>query len=177
MHGRTARHIRSYRHGRERLYVCLPDGRNHAWYDRWDGPGDLLDAAHEEDVLSALGPFSHPVRSRSARPRSHPRRAGPAVLVLFGAPRRRPRAEPPRRALLIDLDRDPGPAAGLRPDPRRRALAAKRAVAEALDRMDGAGWHALHSIPSPACDRDHHLTERTPADCTQSTPCTPTAAR
>jgi hypothetical protein len=30
-------------------------------------------------------------------------------------------------------------------------------VGEALDRMDGAGWHALHSIPLPGGDRIHHL--------------------
>ena len=26
--------IPTWRHGRERLYVCLTDGRNIAWYDR-----------------------------------------------------------------------------------------------------------------------------------------------
>jgi hypothetical protein len=30
-------------------------------------------------------------------------------------------------------------------------------VGEALDRLDGAGWHALHSIPLPGGDRVHHL--------------------
>ncbi|OSP26541.1 hypothetical protein B7767_41695, partial [Streptomyces sp. 13-12-16] len=63
----------------------------------------------------------------------------------------------PGEALLIDLDRDPGPARRLRPDPRRRALVAERTVGEALDRTDGAGWHTLHSIPLPGGDRIHHL--------------------
>jgi hypothetical protein len=40
---------------------------------------------------------------------------------------------------------------------RRRALAAEQAVGEALDRLDGVGWHALHSIPLPGGDRVHHL--------------------
>ncbi|MCZ4515318.1 nuclease-related domain-containing protein, partial [Streptomyces sp. ActVer] len=42
-------------------------------------------------------------------------------------------------------------------DPRRRALAAEQAVGEALDRLDGAGWHTLHSVPLPGGDRIHHL--------------------
>ncbi|MYS44603.1 NERD domain-containing protein, partial [Streptomyces sp. SID5998] len=38
-----------------------------------------------------------------------------------------------------------------------RALTAEQAVGEALDRLDGAGWHTLHSIPLPGGDRVHHL--------------------
>lgn len=30
-------------------------------------------------------------------------------------------------------------------------------MGEALDALDGAGWHALHSIPLPGGDRLHHL--------------------
>ncbi|WP_031108745.1 nuclease-related domain-containing protein, partial [Streptomyces sp. NRRL S-146] len=45
----------------------------------------------------------------------------------------------------------------LRPDPRRRALTAEQTVGDALDRLDGAGWHALHSVPLPGGDRIHHL--------------------
>ncbi|MFD0069759.1 nuclease-related domain-containing protein, partial [Streptomyces sp. NPDC127574] len=60
-------------------------------------------------------------------------------------------------ALVIDLDRDPGPAHRLRPDPRRRALAAEQAVGEALDALEGGGWHTLHSSPLPGGDRVHHL--------------------
>ncbi|MDQ0598944.1 hypothetical protein QF037_003289 [Streptomyces canus] len=30
-------------------------------------------------------------------------------------------------------------------------------MGEALDRLDGAGWHVLHSVPFPGGDRVHHL--------------------
>lgn len=145
--------IPTWRHGRERLYVCLPDGRNLAWYDRETARVNLLGEDHEEDVLTALGPFlSGPV---SVGPPPVPTPAELARLSLHPdddlAPNR------PGEALLIALDREPGPARRLRPDPRRRALSAERAVGEALDRMDGAGWHTLHSVPLPGGDRIHHL--------------------
>ncbi|MFC8424353.1 nuclease-related domain-containing protein [Streptomyces sp. NPDC057236] len=145
--------IPTWWHGRERLCVRLPDGRDLAWYDRETARVNLLGAEHEEDVLTALGPFlTGPV---SVGPPPVPTPAELARLSLHPdddlAPNR------PGEALLIDLDRDPGPARRLRPDPRRRALVAERTVGEALDRMDGAGWHTLHSIPLPGGDRIHHL--------------------
>lgn len=63
----------------------------------------------------------------------------------------------PGEALQIALDRDPGPAHRIRRDPRQRALEAEQTVGEALDRLDGAGWHTLHSVPLPGGDRIHHL--------------------
>ncbi|GAA2559441.1 MULTISPECIES: nuclease-related domain-containing protein [Streptomyces] len=145
--------IPTWRHGRERLYVCLPDGRNIAWYDREAARVNLLGADREEDVLEALGPFlTGPV---SVGPPPVPTPAELARLSLHPdddlAPNR------PGEALLVALDRDPGPARRLRPDPRRRALTAEQAVGEVLDRMDGAGWHTLHSVPLPGGDRIHHL--------------------
>ncbi|MCF1598418.1 hypothetical protein L0P92_33425, partial [Streptomyces muensis] len=47
--------IPTWRHGQERLYVCLEDGRNIAWYDREAARINLLSADREEDVLEALG--------------------------------------------------------------------------------------------------------------------------
>ncbi|MFF7855689.1 nuclease-related domain-containing protein [Streptomyces sp. NPDC007904] len=145
--------IPTWRNGRERLYVCLPDGRNIAWYDPGAARVNLLGAAHEADVLRALSPFlTGPV---AVGPPPVPTPAELARLALHPdddlAPNR------PGEALLIALDRDPGPPHLLRPDPRRRALAAEQTVGEALDRMDGAGWHALHSVPLPGGDRIHHL--------------------
>lgn len=145
--------VPTWRHGQERLYVCLTDGRNIAWYDREAARVNLLSEDRKDDVLHALGPFlTGPV---AVGPPPVPTPAELARLALHPdddlAPNR------PGEALQISLDRDPGPTHRLRPDPRRRALAAEQAVGEALDRLDGAGWHALHSIPLPGGDHIHHL--------------------
>jgi hypothetical protein len=145
--------IPTWRHGRERLYVCLPDGRNIAWYDRETARVNLLGQDREDDVLRALGPFiTGPV---TVGPPPVPTPAELSRLALHPdddlAPNR------PGEALIVALDRDPGPTHRLRPDPRHRALAAEQTVGEALDRLDGAGWHALHSVPLPGGDRIHHL--------------------
>ncbi|MCC9154384.1 NERD domain-containing protein [Streptomyces parvulus] len=141
------------RHGRERLYVCLPDGGNVAWYDRESARVSLLSDDRRDEVLRALGPFlTGPV---AVGPPPVPTPAELARLSLHPdddlAPNR------PGEALLISLERDPAPAHRLRPDPRRRALAAERLTGAVLDRLDGAGWHTLHSVPLPGGDRVHHL--------------------
>lgn len=145
--------IPTWRHGQERLYVCLTDGRNVAWYDRETARVNLLSEDRREDVLDALAPFlTGPV---TVGPPPVPTPAELARLTLHPdddlAPNR------PGEALVVALDRDPGPPRRLRPDPRRRALAAEQAVGDALDRMEGAGWHTLHSVPLPGGDRIHHL--------------------
>ncbi|MFI9647383.1 nuclease-related domain-containing protein [Streptomyces sp. NPDC052040] len=141
------------RHGRERLYVCGADGRNVAWYDRGTGRVALLGEDRRQDVLQALAPFlTGPV---TVGPPPVPTPAELARLSLHPdddlAPNR------PGEALLIALDRDPAPAHRLRPDPRRRALAAEQTVGEALDRLEDAGWRTLHSLSLPGGDRVHHL--------------------
>ncbi|WP_329221019.1 NERD domain-containing protein [Streptomyces sp. NBC_01485] len=146
--------IPTWRHGQERLYVCLTDGRNIAWYDRETGRVNLLGEARREDVLEALAPFlTGPV---TVGPPPVPTPAELARLTLHPdddlAPNR------PGEALLVALDRDPGPAHRLRTDPRRHALAAEQTVGAALDHLDGAGWRTLHSLPLPGGDRVHHLT-------------------
>ncbi|MFE6096406.1 nuclease-related domain-containing protein [Streptomyces massasporeus] len=145
--------IPTWRHGRERLYVCLPDGRNIAWYDREAARVNLLGQDREDDVLRALGPFI--TGAVTVGPPPVPTPAELSRLALHPdddlAPNR------PGEALLVALDRDPGPTHRLRPDPRRRALAAEQTVGDALDRLDGAGWHTLHSVPLPGGDRIHHL--------------------
>ncbi|GGM10718.1 hypothetical protein GCM10010129_63430 [Streptomyces fumigatiscleroticus] len=145
--------IPAWRHGQERLYVCLTDGRNIAWYDRDTARVNLLSDDHRDEVLRVLGPFlTGPV---TIGPPPVPTPAELARLSLHPdddlAPNR------PGEALVVALDRDPGPARRLRPDPRRRALEAEQTVGQALDRLDGAGWHTLHSIPLPGGDRVHHL--------------------
>lgn len=147
--------VPAWRHGRERLYVCRTDGRNVAWYDREAGRVNLLSDERRDEVLEALGPFlTGPV---AVGPPPVPTPAELARLSLHPdddlAPNR------PGEALLIALDRDPArQGLRLRADPRRRALEAEQTVGEALDRLDGAGWHTLHSVPLPGGDRVHHLT-------------------
>ncbi|MFE2384126.1 nuclease-related domain-containing protein [Streptomyces misionensis] len=141
------------RGGRERLYVCRPDGGNIAWYDRDTGRVNLLGEDERDRVLEALKPFlTGPV---TVGPPPVPTPAELARLSLHPdddlAPNR------PGEALLIALDRKPRPARRLRPDPRRRALLAEQTVGDALDAMEGAGWHTLHSLPLPGGDRVHHL--------------------
>ncbi|MEU6776669.1 nuclease-related domain-containing protein [Streptomyces sp. NPDC046759] len=145
--------VPAYRHGRERLYVCRPDGSNVAWYDREAGRVNLLGEDSGAEVLNALKPFlTGPV---TVGPPPVPTPAELARLTLHPdddlAPNR------PGEALLVALDRDPGPARRLRPDPRRRALAAEETVGAALDELEGAGWHTLHSVTLPGGDRIHHL--------------------
>ncbi|MFF7972191.1 NERD domain-containing protein [Streptomyces sp. NPDC007905] len=145
--------VPTWRHGRERLYVCGPDGENVAWYDRETGRVNLIGEDRREDVLKALKPFL--AGSVTVGPPPVPTPAELARLSLHPdddlAPNR------PGEALLVALERDPGPAHRLRPDPRRHALTAEQTVGEALDRLEGAGWHALHSVPLPGGDRIHHL--------------------
>ncbi|UUU24904.1 nuclease-related domain-containing protein [Streptomyces sp. DSM 40750] len=145
--------IPTRRHGQERLYVCRTDGRNIAWYDREAGRVNLLSEERREDVLAVLGPFI--TGQVTVGPPPVPTPAELARLSLHPdddlAPNR------PGEALLIALDRAPGPPRRLRPDPRRRALAAEQTVGDALDRLEGAGWHTLHSVPLPGGDRIHHL--------------------
>ncbi|MEU9958464.1 nuclease-related domain-containing protein [Streptomyces sp. NPDC050982] len=145
--------IPTWRHGQERLYVCLTDGRNVAWYDREAARVNLLSEERREDVLDVLGPFLS--GEVTVGPPPVPTPVELARLSLHPdddlAPNR------PGEALQIALDREPAAPRRMRPDPRRRALMAEQAVGEALDRLDGAGWHTLHSVPLPGGDRIHHL--------------------
>ncbi|MBL1085858.1 NERD domain-containing protein [Streptomyces actinomycinicus] len=145
--------VPAFRHGRERLYVCREDGSNVAWYDRETSRVNLLGQDSEDAVLHVLKPFlTGPV---TVGPPPVPTPAELARLTLHPdddlAPNR------PGESLLVALDRDPGPAHRLRPDPRRRALTAEETVGRALDALEGAGWHTLHSVPLPGGARIHHL--------------------
>ncbi|MFD4480858.1 NERD domain-containing protein [Streptomyces sp. NPDC058471] len=145
--------IPAWRHGQERLYVCLADGRNVAWYERESSRVNLLGEEHREAVLRTLAPFL--TGGYSVGPPPVPTPAELARLALHPdddlAPNR------PGEALLIALDRDPAPARRLRADPRQRALTAEQSIGEVLDGLEGAGWHTLHSVPLPGGARLHHL--------------------
>ncbi|MWA13615.1 nuclease-related domain-containing protein [Streptomyces sp. BA2] len=145
--------IPAWRHGQERLYVCLTDGRSVAWYERESSRVNLLGEEHREAVLRALAPFL--TGGFSIGPPPVPTPAELARLALHPdddlAPNR------PGEALLIALDRDPAPARRLRADPRQRALTAEQSIGEVLDGLEGGGWHTLHSVPLPGGARIHHL--------------------
>ncbi|MEU8587859.1 nuclease-related domain-containing protein [Streptomyces sp. NPDC048664] len=145
--------IPTRRRGQDLLYVCGTDGRNVAWYDREAARVHLFSEDLRQDVLDALGPFL--AGAVTVGPPPVPTAAELVRLALHPdddlAPNR------PGEALLIALDRDPGPAHRLRTDPRRRELAAEQTVGEALDGLEGGGWRTLHSIPLPGGDRVHHL--------------------
>ncbi|MCT9090868.1 NERD domain-containing protein [Streptomyces sp. ASQP_92] len=141
-----------HRHGQARLYVSLPDGRSVAWYDRDTGRVSLLLDDHRDEVLAALRPYV--VGEPLVGPPPVPTATDLARLGLHPdddlAPNR------PAEALLGELERNGG-AHRLRADPRRRDLAAQQATGAALDRLDGAGWRVLHSVPLPGNATLHHL--------------------
>ncbi|MGV9879869.1 nuclease-related domain-containing protein [Streptomyces sp. NPDC003006] len=145
--------VPAWRHGQERLYVCLADGGSVAWYDRDTSRVNLLSEDREADVLRVLAPYL--TGDVTVGPPPVPTPAELARLALHPdddlAPNR------PGEALHIALDRDRPPARRLRADPRHRALAAEQAVGDALDALEGAGWRVLHSVPLPGGARIHHL--------------------
>ncbi|MET9804113.1 nuclease-related domain-containing protein [Streptomyces sp. NPDC006368] len=141
-------------HGRDRLHVSLPDGRSVAWYDRQSGRVSLLYDAYEDDVRTALAPYV--TGTVTVGPPPVPTPADLARLSLHPdddlAPNR------PGEALHLALDRAGRPAPRLfRRDPRPAELAAHQRVGDALDRLDGAGWRVLHSVPLPGAARIDHL--------------------
>ncbi|MEB8338703.1 nuclease-related domain-containing protein [Streptomyces endophyticus] len=145
--------IPTWRHGQEWLYVCGDDGTSVAWYDRDAGRVNLLSETRRADVLDVLRPFV--VGQVAVGPPPAPTPAELAGLTLHPdddlAPNR------PGEALVISLDRDPGPQRRLRTDPRRRALAAQERVGEVLDELEAVGWRVLHSVPLPGGSHIHHL--------------------
>ncbi|MBC9711319.1 NERD domain-containing protein [Streptomyces sp. TRM66268-LWL] len=145
--------VPTWRHGHERYYVLLPDGRNIAWYDREAGRVNLLRDERRQEVLRALGPYLTGPVTVGTPP--VPTSAELARLALHPdddlAPNR------PGEALLVSLDREPTPVRRLRTDRRRRDLVAQQTVGETLDRLEPGGWRALHSLPLPGGSTLHHL--------------------
>jgi hypothetical protein len=139
--------------GRDRLYVSLPGGRNVAWYDRDTGRVSLISDLHRDDVLAALAPYV--TGEITVGPPPVPTSADLARLSLHPdddlAPNR------PGEALHVELERLPASPRSLRRDPRRAALAAQQLLGDELDRLEGAGWRILHSVPLPGADHIDHL--------------------
>ncbi|WP_167156948.1 nuclease-related domain-containing protein [Streptomyces sp. MBT27] len=141
-----------HRNGQARLYVSLPDGRAVAWYDRDSGHVSLLLDDHRAEVLAALRPYV--VGAPTVGPPPVPTPSDLVRLSLHPdddlAPNR------PGEALLGDLERHPG-THRLRTDPRRRELAAQQRAGAVLERLEGAGWRVLHSVPLPGAAVIDHL--------------------
>ncbi|MBO0513840.1 nuclease-related domain-containing protein, partial [Streptomyces beijiangensis] len=142
----------TWRHGQERLYVGMPDGRNIAWYDRDTGRISLLFDEQREAVLKALRPFL--TGEFTVGPPPVPSPADFALLTLHPdddlAPNR------PGEALHAVLD-GAAPPSRFRADPRRNTLVAQQALGERLDGLEGAGWRVLHSVPLPGGGHIDHL--------------------
>jgi nuclease-like protein len=146
--------------GRERLYVSLPDGRHVAWYDQDSGRVSLVLESHRAEVLAALAPYL--AGDVTVGPPPVPTSADLARLSLHPdddlAPNR------PGEALHAALDSlavsarsHPVSPRRLRQDPRRGELAAQQLLGDGLDRLEGAGWRILHSVPLPGADHIDHL--------------------
>ncbi|WP_327326078.1 NERD domain-containing protein [Streptomyces sp. NBC_01210] len=140
------------RQGRDRLYVSLPNGRSIAWYDRDTGRVSLVSDRHRADVLAALAPYL--TDDVTVGPPPVPTSADLARLSLHPdddlAPNR------PGEALHAELDRLPA-GHRFRQDPRRAELAAQQLLGGEFDRLEGAGWRILHSVPLPGTEHIDHL--------------------
>lgn len=152
--------------GRDRLYVSLRDGTTVAWYDQDTGRVSVLSGAGRDEVLSALAPYL--TGEVTVGP---PRVPTPADLDRLSlhpdddlAPNR------PGEALHAELDAlraaDSAPSSASpgsllwrrwRQDPRQAELLAQENIGDRLDRLEGAGWRVLHSIPLPGAARIDHL--------------------
>jgi hypothetical protein len=142
----------AWRHGRQRLYVGMADGRNIAWYDRDTGRVSLLFAEQREAVIQALRPFL--TGEFTVGPPPVPTPADLALLALHPdddlAPNR------PGEALHAVMD-GVAPPSRFRADARRDALVAQQVLGERLDGLEGAGWRVLHSVPLPGGGHIDHL--------------------
>ncbi|MEV0038196.1 nuclease-related domain-containing protein [Streptomyces sp. NPDC050804] len=162
--------------GRDRLFVSRPDGTAVAWYDSAadaDGSADatgvtgadgstggrisVLPGAAREDVLAALAPYI--TGEVAVGPPPIPTPADLDRLSLHPdddlAPNR------PGEALHAELDAFPAseprgwfrrgtwPTDPYHGDPRSGELLARQLLGDHLDRLEGAGWRVLHSIPLP----------------------------
>ncbi|MFE4538627.1 nuclease-related domain-containing protein [Streptomyces scopuliridis] len=155
--------------GRDRLYVSLRDGTTVAWYDKGTGRVSVLSGAGRDEVLAALAPYLTgevtvgpprvPTPADLDRLSLHPdddlapNRPGEglhAELDALPAADRVGRAGP-------DESSAPLPWRRWRQDPRQAELLAQETVGDGLDRLEGAGWRVLHSIPLPGAARIDHL--------------------
>ncbi|WP_461006228.1 nuclease-related domain-containing protein [Streptomyces capparidis] len=141
------------RHGHDRLYVNLPDGRNAAWLDRRTGRLNLLLDEHRDAVLDALAPYLSPPTRPT--PRTELRPEDDLARNRPGDGLRRRAAPAPglwARTAARLLGRE------LEADSWRVGLEGEEYVGARLDKMARRGWRVLHSIPLPRdVDIDHLL--------------------
>ncbi|CAM5327976.1 NERD domain-containing protein OS=Streptomyces alboniger OX=132473 GN=CP975_24310 PE=4 SV=1 [Streptomyces alboniger] len=113
---------------------------------------NLLSEDRRQDVLD-VGPFL--TGSVAVGPPPVPTPAELARLSLHPDDDLAP--QPSRRRSTSPWTGTRGPRTGCAPTRAVGPSRPSRRWGEALDRLDRAGWHVLHSIPLPGGDRVHHL--------------------
>ncbi|MFG2750034.1 nuclease-related domain-containing protein [Streptomyces xanthophaeus] len=173
------------RHGKDRLYVNLPDGTTVAWADRATKTVTIKVRKYQDDALALLRSHlgdglalaSTPTHPREPRPTPPPRLPTHAVPR---PPTRKPAALPPLSpsvdlarnrpgASLLGLIAERGPSTAQRLkakllrqssdwDSWYAGLEGERKVGRELGRLSPLGWRVLHGIPkSNGGDIDHLL--------------------
>lgn len=173
------------RHGKDRLYVNLPDGTAVAWADRATKTVTIKVPKYQDQALAVLRrhlgdgitlgsePPSSPTR-RPASPAQQPRRPAPRHRAerLAPLPPLSPgddlaRNRPGARLLGTIAERGPSTAQRLRAKLLRQptewdnwftGLEGERRVGRELERLSPLGWRVLHGIEkSNGGDIDHLL--------------------
>ncbi|ALO10022.1 NERD domain-containing protein [Streptomyces venezuelae] len=173
------------RHGKDRLYVNLPDGTSVAWADRATKTVTIKVRQYQDEALALLRRHlgdgltvgSSPSRTQGAAPAPPPRHPGPSTA---NHPAGRPAPLPPlspsedlarnrpgARLLGTIAERGPSTAQRLRAKLLRQpsewdnwyaGLAGERRVGRELERLSPLGWRILHGIEkSNGGDIDHLL--------------------
>lgn len=164
------------RHGKDRLYVNLPDGTAVAWADRATKTVTIKIRTHQDEALALLrrhlgdglivGPTPSPAREpRPAGPPQRPRRPGPAApnhraerpasLPPLSPGDDLARNRPGARLLGTIAERGPSTAQRWRAKLLRQSsewdnwytgLEGERRVGRELHRLSPLGWRILHGV-------------------------------
>ncbi|MGW6407266.1 nuclease-related domain-containing protein [Streptomyces vinaceus] len=164
------------RHGKDRLYVNLPDGTAVAWADRATKTVTIKVGEYQDEALALLrhhlgeglsvGPTASPTReSRPAAPSRHPAQPGhatpkqrserPAALPPLSPSEDLARNRPGSRVVGMIAERGPSTAQRLKAKLLRQSsewdswyagLEGERRVGRELERLSPLGWRVLHGI-------------------------------
>ncbi|WP_329196446.1 MULTISPECIES: nuclease-related domain-containing protein [unclassified Streptomyces] len=169
--------VRSWKkHGKDRLYVNLPDGTAVAWADRATKTVTIKVRKHQDEALALLrrhlgdgltvGPTSSPPRepgftapSRQSGQPWHPapkhRSERPAALPPLSPSEDLARNRPGSRVVAMIAERGPSAVQRLKAKVLRQSsewdswyagLEGERRVGRELERLSAFGWRVLHGI-------------------------------